>query len=166
MTAEPSLFDDLADLSPPVDEPPAPPPAVLSGADALAGDPASPASARRSDPRSSHLTVRSIQRDGSMNKAIFEMIVALAQYCTFTIDGRVKEVCWDSPVTDDKVWTRLEIATDRRWQRNVIARARGLMESELGLFQRVPDVIGPHGRPVIAYIPTAKAVAIFQGDNP
>jgi hypothetical protein len=56
------------------------------------------------------------------------------------------------PITDDDVWLCLEHMLNRRLQRNVIARARGLLERD-GWFTRVADQPSPTtGRDVIAYV--------------
>lgn len=93
------------------------------------------AHARRSDPLSSDITVKSIARDGGLRALILRA-------------GRDLEAsghqCWN----DTELTERIEEITNVRQQRNVVARARGLMEKEdlilrLGayLFRGRPGVV-------------------------
>lgn len=95
--------------------------------------------ARFTDPRSSHHTVRSIAKDMPLR----EMILTYAKSRP------------DHPWCDTELWRALEESTGRRLQRNVIARARGLLELD-GLLTRVGE--WPfEGRPgVIFFLATTK----------
>ncbi len=80
--------------------------------------------ARMGDPRSSESTVRSIDADTDLH----ELIMDAARVCeehTLGMDGQ--------PIgafDDTDLWRRVETVTGRRFQRNVIARARGRLERQ------------------------------------
>lgn len=82
--------------------------------------------ARSSDPLSSHIANDAIRKDRKLSDLILEAVEN--QYWT-----------WRAPVTDDQILVWIEDVTKRRQQRNVIARARGLLERE-GLLVRVETV--------------------------
>lgn len=92
--------------------------------------------ARTSDPVQSHITAASIVKDGSLKALILD-----------AVSGRWYKF---HPVTDDEVWERIEAYTGRRFQRNVIAKARIRMMRE-GLLMQVPDRILPDGTHRIQY---------------
>ena len=73
------------------------------------------AHARRSDPNSSHIAVQNIGRDTSLRDHIYTAANQLE-------DAGYR--WW----TDTLLTELIELNTGRRQQRNVIARARGLME--------------------------------------
>jgi hypothetical protein len=103
------------------------------------------AHARISDPVSSELTLASLGRDGSLRQLVIQAVWAWT--------------CHDNTmsITDDDVLQWVEAHTGRRFQRNVLARTRGLLEEEGWLF-RLPNVIGRTGRPTIAFGPTASTI--------
>ena len=107
--------------------------------------------ARMTDPESSHLTMESLGKDTSYNWRIFEKIVSLSEYGMRS-------------VTDDDILEAMERVYQRRYQRNVIARQRGIIR-ELGWIERVEDVIGPNGRPVVAHVPTEQGLAVWRGES-
>lgn len=114
--------------------------------------------ARLTDPESSELTLRSLGKDTSYNWRIFERVVALSY-------GHKHPSGWPthaSPVTDDMILESMERVYGRRYQRNVIARQRGIIR-ELGWIERVDDV-DSHvtGRPVVAHIPTEAGLGIWR----
>lgn len=84
------------------------------------------AHARMSDPRSSHRAVAAIAKNGTLKQLIWEY--ATARY--WEDWGRTSI---PGTFNDTQLWEHLEIRTGQRQQRNVIARARGLMEKD-GLF--------------------------------
>lgn len=79
--------------------------------------------ARRSDPITSHLAVQNIGRDLSLRQQILRAANLLE-------DAGCRG--WD----DSMITELVELITERRQQRNVIARARGLLERE-GLVERL-----------------------------
>jgi len=82
--------------------------------------------ARTSDPLSSHIANRNIKNN-----------VTLAD----NILCAVRNIYAQTPsvgVTDDQILEFVEALTQKRQQRNVIARARGLMESD-GVLERVSN---------------------------
>lgn len=95
------------------------------------------AHARKGDPIGSHLTIASICADVSLATLILWAVTI------HTDEGQ--------PATDDDVIQLMEARTKRRFQRNVIARARVRLERENELV-RVPPVIGRTGRPTVAYV--------------
>ena len=88
--------------------------------------------ARMGDPTASQLTLDSISKD----RPLREQIVQWA--------GLRRE-----PWCDTELWRGLEAATGRRMQRNVIARARGLIEAD-GLIVRVGE-FRFEGRPGVVH---------------
>jgi hypothetical protein len=101
--------------------------------------------ARALDPESSHTTVRSIVKDKTLAADILRAVV------------RIYRENHGASMTDDDVLDEL-IATypGVRFQRNVIARSRGLLEPLY--IQRGPMVKGVTGRPTISYWPTLTAL--------
>lgn len=92
----------------------------------LFDQPTPDAHARRSDPNSSQRTVASLGRDGSIKALIWEQ---------FLIADRENYALNDTDLT-----LLLEQRTGRRWQRNVVARSRGLMVHDgwlLGVGERL-----------------------------
>jgi len=69
--------------------------------------------ARMGDPASSHRTVKSIVKDNSLAALILD-------YAT----RRAMATC-HGEFNDTQLWQALEAQTGRRFQRNVLARARG-----------------------------------------
>jgi hypothetical protein len=101
--------------------------------------------ARALDPESSHLTVRSIVKDKTLAADILRAVVNVHR----TTHGK--------SMTDDDVLDALIAAYPGvRFQRNVIARARGLLEPLY--IERGPMVKGVTGRPTISYWPTLLAI--------
>lgn len=149
-----SLFD-------PESADPPPPEPVDAAVAELGASRTAPVSARRSDPVSSHITVQSLAKDGSMAALIMRTIMFQSMQAGPHLEDGMD---FRHPVCDDAVWMRLEDVTGRRWQRNVIARTRGLMERD-DWVERVPDIEGPRGRPVIAYVPTQKAIEWWQKER-
>ena len=83
------------------------------------------AHARRSDPASSDRTVRSIAKDGSLRAEVWAAARSF----------------FGARFTDTELRDRLESRTARRWERNVVARTRGLLELD-GKIDRDPYSIG------------------------
>lgn len=82
--------------------------------------------ARMGDPRSSHRTVNSLGRDGVLKRQIW-----------FVFDWMLTR--GTPEVNDTQLTELLEQIHRRRYQRNVVARARGLMEDDgflLGVGER------------------------------
>lgn len=77
---------------------------------------ATDAHARRSDPIPSHLTLQSLGRDTTAKARIV--------LAAFQLEERHNGRPWN----DTQLLERIEQITRKRWQRNVIARTRGLME--------------------------------------
>lgn len=92
--------------------------------------------ARSGDPIGSHLAVASITADADLASLVLWA-------AGFQNPDR-------TPVTDDDVLELVEARTKRRFQRNVLARARGRLERD-GLLERCPSVIGRTGRPTVAF---------------
>lgn len=84
--------------------------------------------ARVSDPASSDRTVKSIVRDNSLATIILNF--AYHKYMTDTGADYTPEFC------DTELWEHAEASTFRRFQRNVLARARGRLVNE-GLLKPV-----------------------------
>lgn len=118
--------------------------------------------ARLTDPVSSELTLQSLGKDTSYNWRIFDAIVRSSRREELRVssDGEGIAVIHDVPVTDDMILDYMERRHMRRYQRNVIARQRGIIR-ELGWIQRVDDQEGPTGRPVVAHIPTHEGMQIW-----
>lgn len=91
--------------------------------------------ARSSDPISSHLANHSIRN----NKTLVAYVIEAVQVLSRSQVG----------VTDDDILAYVETATERRQQRNNLARTRGLLERD-GWFARLPD------RPRVTVIPLTK----------
>ena len=106
-------------------------------------------SARATDPTSSHVTVRSLAKDGSSYRAI------LMAVCWLHNDPYNKAL-----VTDDLVVAYLERQYERRFQRNVTARSRGLLEPDY--IQRIGVLLDSSGRSVLHYVPTELALEWFR----
>lgn len=91
-------------------------------------------------PRQSQQLLDSLGKDHSLKNRVVLAVVACS--------GRR-----GLPVTDDDATEWMEAQYRRRFQRNVIARTRGLLEAE-GWFVQVPDVIGRTGRMTRAVTPS------------
>ena len=85
------------------------------------------ATARRTDPASSHRAVTAIASDYTLAQNIMGAALRLNQ-------------CGQQAFDDTDLLCEIEDAIGRRQQRNVIARARGRMESE-SLFVRVGEQV-------------------------
>lgn len=109
--------------------------------------------ARLTDPASSELTLKSLGKDTSLNWRVFESIMYLSNA------GR--DVGLFRAVTDDMILTYMEGRYERRFQRNVIARQRGIIR-ELGWIARAEDMPGPDGRMVVAHVPTDQGVELWR----
>lgn len=92
-----------------------------------------------------------------MKKNIARAVVMLSAQVD---DGLVS---YRNPVTDDGITAWIEKYTQRRQQRNVIARTRGLME-KAGWFDPVPDVIGRTGRPTHAIVPSSELLRAVEDE--
>jgi hypothetical protein len=79
--------------------------------------------ARSSDPQSSHLANKAIAE----NKTLAEWVLIAVRDITFCIGV----TC----ATDDQILEYIENATHKRQQRNVIARARGILERDSKLMR-------------------------------
>lgn len=111
--------------------------------------------ARMTDPESSHLTLESLGKDTSYNWRIFDCVVRLAG-----VFRHGDELIYRA-VTDDAILEAMERKYGRRYQRNVIARQRGIIR-ELGWIERVNDVESPiTGRFVVAHIPTEHGLELW-----
>lgn len=80
--------------------------------------------ARRSDPTTSDVVQRSLGRDGTMRRLIYEVaqiMVVKYQY---------------ERINDTLLWEWVEVHTGRRHQRNVVARARDIA-TDMGFFEKV-----------------------------
>lgn len=125
--------------------------------------------ARAHDPESSELTVKSLGRDTGYNWRIFLAIVSLSERTELRHydDGDSIAVIHDRPVTDDDIVAWMERSHGRRYQRNVVARQRGIIR-EAGWIQPVADCFRPkHIRGngplmVVAHIPTHAGVEALQ----
>jgi hypothetical protein len=73
--------------------------------------------ARTHDPLSSHIANSNIKADKRLADLIMEAVDHL--YCDFYVG-----------ITDDEIHDYVEQETNKRQQRNVIARARGLLERD------------------------------------
>lgn len=116
-----------------------------------------PAAAR--GPVQSQLTLASLGRDESLKANIARAVLACStrRYSKWSHEENRLVTVTDTrmPVTDDDITDRLEFVHGRRFQRNVVARTRGLMERD-GWFDPVPDVQGRTGRPTHAVLPSAR----------
>lgn len=113
-------------------------------------------SARATDPTSSHVTVRSLAKDGSSYRMI------LMAVCRIHVDD-ASPLPVMRRVTDDLVVAYLERITGRRFQRNVTARSRGLLEPDY--IQRVGVMPDSTGRSVLHYVPTELALDWFRSTD-
>lgn len=91
--------------------------------------------ARRTDPVTSDRTVKSIAKDGTLAYYVW----------TYAFLKRAQE----EPFNDTELTEWIERATCKRQQRNVIARARGLME-DAGLLRQV-GIFYHQGRELMHY---------------
>lgn len=101
-------------------------------------------SGRRTDPISSHVTVKSLGKDTSLKMMVLRALI---------------DASWDdelTSVTDDDIVYMLEQRHGRRFQRNVVARTRGLLEPEWVC--RVGIGRTSDGRPVLFFVPTTAAM--------
>jgi hypothetical protein len=111
-------------------------------------------SARATDPTSSHVTVRSLAKDGSSYRMILTAVCQLSM-------GSILFGLAPSPlVTDDRVVIALETVMGRRFQRNVIARSRGLLEPDY--IKRIGVMPDDTGRSILHYVPTELAMNWFH----
>lgn len=78
--------------------------------------------ARSSDPLSSHIANDAIKKNRKLSDLILDAVEVLYRQ-------------WREPVNDDQILVWIEDVTKQRQQRNVIARARGLLERD-GLLVR------------------------------
>ena len=123
--------------------------------------------ARQTDPVSSTLTLDSLGRDTSYNWRIFMAIVALSRRDEerHYSDGISIAVLHDRPVTDDDILDYMERRYQRRYQRNVIARQRGIVR-DWGFIRRANDVVGRTGRDTIAHVPTHQGLEAWRATWP
>lgn len=102
-------------------------------------------SGRRTDPISSHVTVKSLGKDTSLKMMVLRALI---------------EASWDgdnlTSVTDDDIVYMLEQRHGRRFQRNVVARTRGLMEPEWVCRVGIGGTY--KGRPVLFFVPSTAAL--------
>jgi len=121
-----------------------------------------PATAR--GPIQSQLTLASLGKDHSLKANIARAVIACSHrhYSRWNRDaGRLVGVeDYTREVTDDDITDQLERTHGRRFQRNVVARTRGLMEVD-GWFDPVPDVKGRTGRPTHAIVPSARLLELY-----
>lgn len=101
--------------------------------------------ARTHDPISSHKANLAIAKDGTLARHICDGVLHI--HTISPLDG----------VTDDDLLGYIETRTAKRQQRNVIARARGLLERE-GYFTRVPG-------DRVSVIPTQRLIDLYQGES-
>ncbi len=101
-------------------------------------------------PAQSDATVRSIESDTSLHGMIWKAVRDL-EWNRPNLNRTFDTGAGCTWITDDDVWEYLERATGRRFQRNVIARARIRMEKD-GHIERRPDVVGRTGRKAISYV--------------
>lgn len=94
---------------------------------------------RKGDPASSARALTTIAKNGTMRGLIIEALVY-----------------HEMPVSDDDILTYVEDITDKRQQRNVIARTRGQLESA-GYCVRVAADLTIPGT-VLTFIPTQLAI--------
>lgn len=125
-----------------------------------------PATAR--GPIQSQLTLASLGKDHSLKANIARAVMAcsLRRYSHWSADlGRlVGAEDHLREVTDDDITDWLEKTHSRRFQRNVVARTRGLMEVD-GWFDPVPDVVGRTGRPTHAVVPSARLLELTPKES-
>lgn len=115
--------------------------------------------ARARGPRQSQMTVDSLGRDTSLKYRIAVAVVFCSSrhFVDDVLSNATLTVTYSKPVTDDDITEFLERRYSRRFQRNVVARTRGLME-KAGWFVPVPDVVGRTGRPTHAVVPSQLTV--------
>lgn len=120
-----------------------------------------PATAR--GPIQSQLMLASLGKDTALKSCIARAVMAVAfrrySHWSPTENRLVPAFDHQRPVTDDDITDWLERTFNRRYQRNVVARTRGLMEVD-GWFDPVPDVIGRTGRPTHAIVPSARLIEL------
>lgn len=104
-------------------------------------------------PVQSQLTLASLGKDTTLKSQI--------AFAVWALSSRPVGVTFDRAVTDDCITDFLERRHGRRFQRNVVARTRGLMEVD-GWFDPVPDVIGRTGRPTHAVVASASLIALYS----
>jgi hypothetical protein len=102
-------------------------------------------SGRRTDPISSHVTVKSLGKDTSLKMMVLRAFI---------------EASWNGDevtlASDDRIVAVLEATYQRRFQRNVVARTRGLLEPEW--VWRVGTGYDDRSRPVLYFVPTKAAL--------
>lgn len=118
------------------------------------------AHARLSDPVSSEYTVASIGRDTSLRRLVMNAVIECYEPGGLQFVGHFICGC----VTDDVVLTHIELRQQRRFQRNVLARTRGLLENE-GWLARHGFHIRNDGRRVITFIPTQQALDAYHKET-
>lgn len=111
-------------------------------------------------PVQSQLTLASLGKDTTLKSQIARAVYSLSRREEQRGDW-VYAVMFDESVTDDCITNFLEQHHGRRFQRNVVARTRGLMEVD-GWFDSVPDVIGRTGRPTHAVVASASLIALYS----
>jgi len=99
--------------------------------------------ARKGDPASSDRALRAIAKNGTMRGLIIEALV-----------------CYEMPVSDDDILSYVESFTNKRQQRNVIARTRGLLENAGYCLRVAADLTIPGT--VLTFIPTQLAIDHMQ----
>lgn len=99
--------------------------------------------ARKGDPASSDRALRTIAKNGTMRGLIIEALVY-----------------HEMPVSDDMILNYVENITDKRQQRNVIARTRGLLENAGYCLRVAADLTIPGT--VLTFIPTQLALDYMQ----
>jgi hypothetical protein len=92
--------------------------------------------ARFTDPVQSDETVKSLGKDTNLKSLIYHAVLHL--------QGPGRNLVGDQGVTDDEIWAYLESTTGRRFQRNVLARTRGLMAND-NLIYMVADTVNIDG---------------------
>lgn len=102
-------------------------------------------SGRRTDPISSHVTLKSLGKDTSLKMMVLRALIAAS---------------WNGDevtlASDDAILNALEAQHGRRFQRNVVARTRGLLEPEWVC--RVGTGYDNRNRPVLYFVPTKTAL--------
>lgn len=124
-----------------------------------------PAAAR--GPVQSQLTLASLGKDHSLKAHIARAVMAQSfrRYSRWNAAVGALVPCSDNerPVTDDDITDFLEQMNGRRYQRNVVARTRGLMERD-GWFDPTEDVKGRTGRPTHAVVPSLRLLQLMAAD--
>lgn len=93
-------------------------------------------------PEQCKLTLESLSKDGLLKDRIMNAVLSFSH-----------------PVTDDDIVDHLERRFNQRFQRNVIARMRGLLE-ESGWLTQGPNVTGRSGRPTHTTGPSMKTLEL------